>query len=229
MQYGFVIYDKINARKEAREDTMAGFLLLAGFLLCGCVTMDALLPGRDRLTRLWLGLCCGLMLMMWLPTLFAFALRFDIAAQWSGLAAAAVIAGLCAYLNRGKPRNRRFTGMPLWLLLALVLPLAVLGGYLQYTHVLRDVNGALHVGQSTYGDLCLHLGIATSLRGAAYPPDYSLLPGTLLGYPFLGDSMVTSMLLFGSDLAAAFAVTGTPPPSGTSSPVFTAPPPTSPR
>lgn len=188
---------------------MAGFLLLAGFLLCGCVMMDALLPGRDRLTRLWLGLCGGLMLMMWLPTLFAFALRFDKAAQWSGLAAAVAIAGLCAFLNRDTPRNRRFTDMPLWLPLALVLPLAILGGYLQYTHVLRNVNGALHVGQSTYGDLCLHLGIATSLRGAAYPPDYSLLPGTLLGYPFLGDSMVTSMLLFGSDLAAAFAVTGT--------------------
>ena len=99
--------------------------------------------------------------------------------------------------------------MPLWLPLALVVPLAILGGYLQYTHTLRNVDGALYVGQSTYGDLCLHLGIATSLRNAAFPPDYSLLPGALLGYPFLADSMVTTLLLFGTDLAPAFVVTGT--------------------
>jgi hypothetical protein len=187
---------------------MIGYLILAGFLLCGCVTMDALLARRDRLVRLWLGLCAGLVMMMWLPALFAFVLHFDRAAQLLGLAVAAATAGVCAFIGRKRPRSRH-TDMPLWLPLALVVPLALLGGYLQYTHILRNVNGALHVGQSTYGDLCLHLGIATSLRGASFPPDYSLLPGTLLGYPFLGDTMVTTMLLFGSDLTHAFVVTGT--------------------
>jgi len=188
---------------------MLGYLLLAGYLLCGIVMMDALVPGRYRLTRLWLGACAGLVLMMWLPTLCAYALRFDRAAQLVGLGLCAGLAALCAWRARGKPRQRRMTDMPAWLPLALVLPLAILAGYLQYTHTLRPVDGALNVGQSTYGDLCLHLGIATSLRGASYPPDYSLLPGTLLGYPFLGDSMVTSMLLFGSGLSGAFVVTGT--------------------
>ncbi len=188
---------------------MLGYLLLACFLLCGVALMDALLPGKQRLTRLWLGLCAGLMLMMWLPTLYAFPLGFTQSAQLLGLGTAVLLAGCALWAARRRPRERRWTDMPLWLLLALVLPLAVLGGYLQYTHVLRNVNGTLHVGQSTYGDLCLHLGIATSLRGAAYPPDYSLLPGTLLGYPFLGDSMVTTMLLFGSGLTGSFVVTGT--------------------
>lgn len=187
---------------------MIGYLILAGFLLCGCVTMDALLARRDRLVRLWLGLCAGLVMMMWLPALFAFILRFDRAAQLLALAVAAAIAGACAFIGRKRPRSCHID-MPLWLPLALVIPLALLGGYLQYTHILRNVNGALHVGQSTYGDLCLHLGIATSLRGASFPPDYSLLPGTLLGYPFLGDTMVTTMLLFGTDLTHAFVVTGT--------------------
>ena len=188
---------------------MVGFLVLMAFLLCGVFMMDALVPGQPRLTRLWLGLCAGLILMMWLPTLFAFALRFDRPAQLLGLVCAALAAGLCAFHYRKAPRNSKLSEIPLGLLLALVVPLAILGGYLQYTHTLRNVEGALHVGQSTYGDLCLHLGIATSLRGATYPPDYSLLPGTLLGYPFLGDSMVTTMLLFGSDLTGAFVVTGT--------------------
>ena len=188
---------------------MGGILLLVGYLLCGVVMMDGLLARRDRLIRLWLGLCAGLALMMWLPALLAFAMRFTLAAQLAGLGTAAALAGLCALLTRKNPRQNRWTDMPLWLIPALVVPLALMSGYLQYTHTLREVNGALHVGQSTYGDLCLHLGIATSLRGAAFPPDYSLLPGTLLGYPFLGDSMVTSMLLCGSPLALSFALTGT--------------------
>ena len=188
---------------------MGGVLLLGGFLVCGVVLMDGLLPGKDRLVRLWLGLCAGLLLMMWLPALTAFFIRFTLAAQLLGLTVAAAGAGLCAFLTRDIPRQKRWTDMPLWLPLALVVPLTLMSAYLQYTHTLRAVDGALHVGQSTYGDLCLHLGIATSLRGAAFPPDYSLLPGTLLGYPFLGDGMVTSMLLGGSGLAFSFVLTGT--------------------
>ena len=188
---------------------MPGFILLAGFLLCGIALMDALVPHQPRLTRLWLGASAGLMLMMWLPALYAYATGFTRLAQLLGLTTAGVLAAAFCLWARKTPREHRFTDMPLWLPLALLLPLGALSGYLQYTHILRNVGGALHVGQSTYGDLCLHLGIATSLRGAAWPPDYSLLPGTLLGYPFLGDSMVTSMLLFGADLTQAFVVTGT--------------------
>ncbi|MBR1821952.1 MAG: hypothetical protein IJ769_10060 [Clostridia bacterium] len=188
---------------------MGGVLLLIGYLACGVALMDGLLPSRQRLTRLWLGLCAGLMLMMWLPTLFAFFLRFTLTAQLLGLGAAVLGAGLAQFFSRGKRRCESWTDMPLWLPLALVAPLTILSSYLQYTHVLRSVDGALNVGQSTYGDLCLHLGIATSLRNAAYPPTYSLLPGALLGYPFLGDSMVTSMLLCGSGLALSFRLTGT--------------------
>ena len=188
---------------------MGGVLLLMGFLACGVAVADGLLPGRQRLTRLWLGLCAGLMLMMWLPTLFAFFLRFTAAASLLGLGAAALLAGAAQFFTRKTPRRRSWTDMPPWLPMALVIPLALLGGALQYTHILRPENGALYVGQSTFGDLCLHLGIATSLRGAAYPPTYSLLPGALLGYPFLGDSMVTSMLLLGCNLRLAFVLTGT--------------------
>lgn len=188
---------------------MGGYLLLAAYLACGLAVADGLFRGRDRLTRVWLGLCAGLVLMMWLPTLLAFFLRFTALAQLLGLAVAAGAAGASQIKARGKPRAKAWTGMPLWLPLALVIPFAILGGWLQYTHTLREVDGALHVGQSTYGDLCLHLGIATGLRNAAYPPQYTLLPGARLGYPFLADGMVTSMLLLGADLRGSFVVTGT--------------------
>ena len=188
---------------------MLGILILALYLLSGVALADAVFYRRQGLIRLWLGLCAGLVMLMWLPTLFAFFIKFTRTAQLCGLGTAAALAGLAQALTRGKKRQRRFTDMPAWLLPAIVVPLALLGGYLQYTHTLRNIDGALWVGQSTYGDLCLHLGIATSLRNAAYPPDYSLLPGALLGYPFLADSMATTLLLFGTDLTTAFVVTGT--------------------
>ena len=190
---------------------MGGILLLCAFLACGLVIADNLFSNKSGLVRVWLGMCAGLALMMWLPALFAFFIDFTRTAQLLGLVCAAIPAGILAWTGRRRVRTHApFCGdIPWQLVIALLLPLALLSGYLQYSHILRDVNGALHVGQSTYGDLCLHLGIATSLRIAAFPPVYSILPGTMLGYPFLGDSMVTSMLLFGGDLSTCFVLTGT--------------------
>lgn len=188
---------------------MNGFRLLLAFLLCGVITMDAVFYHRNRLTRLWLGLCAGLVMLMWSPVVFAFVVDFTKTAQHLGLGLSALIAAGAWYANRRHNRNREWTDIPILLLIALIIPFGVLGGYLQYSHILREVDGALHVGQSTYGDLCLHLGIATSLRNAPFPPDYNILPGSLLCYPFLADSMVSSMLLFGSDLSHSFVITGT--------------------
>ena len=190
---------------------MGGILLLCGFLACGVVIADGLFRNKNGLTRVWLGLCAGLMLMMWLPAGLAFLMDFTRSANLLALGIATVLAFAVWFCSRKKARRHEgFMGdIPVWLPLVLIVPLALLSGYLQYSHILRNVDGALHVGQSTYGDLCLHLGIATSLRNAAFPPDYSILPGAMLGYPFLADSMVTSMLLFGSELAASFVITGT--------------------
>ena len=159
---------------------MGRLLLLFGFLTCGTVLMDGLLPHRNLLVRIWMGLCAGLMLMMWLPTLFAFFIDFTRTAQLLGLALAALMAAASWAMNLKKPYAVQPMDMPIWLPIALIVPLAILSAYLQYTHILREVDGALHVGQSTYGDLCLHLGIATSLRNASYRPDYHIQPVTLM-------------------------------------------------
>jgi len=192
---------------------MGGLLLLLGFEAAGFAAADALFPRRSRLVRLWLGLTAGLLMMMWFPSLFAYALRFTPVAQLLALA----LAFLLAALARLFPAERRalsrpaepFCGdMPAWLPLALAAPLFMLSIYLQYTHVLRNVGGALNVGQSTYGDLPLHLGIATGLQGSAYPPKYTLIQNALLGYPFLMDALSASMLSLGSTLQAAFVAPG---------------------
>ncbi len=186
-----------------------GFGILAAFLLSGVLAAEGLFGNRPRATRLYLGLTTGLVLMMWLPSAWAFLFGFTVKAQWWALGSAFALSGaLYAFGRAGRKDASKTIGLPPRLLL-LILPFLLLSFYLQYTHTLRPVDGALHVGQSTYGDLSLHLGIATGLRNASYPPEYTLLPGTMLGYPFLADAMVTTMLLFGAPLGWSFIATGT--------------------
>ena len=70
-------------------------------------------------------------------------------------------------------------------------------------------DGSWWVGQSTYGDLAMHMSFVTSLKNAAFPPEYALFPGQQLSYPFLMDSLSTSFYLFGWSIQAALAIPGT--------------------
>ena len=190
---------------------MLSLLYLAAYLIAGVGIAYCLVPRVRVVARVWIGLTLGILLMMWLPALLAFFVDFSVLGHMLALIPlCAITAG--AYFLRDKAPARAFAKGDKQLLIAIAavaLPLTVLGGYLQYTHCLREVNGALHVGQSTYGDLPLHLGIITSLRDAAFPPDYSILPGEKLTYPFLMDSFSTSFMLFGMPLNWAVVIPGT--------------------
>ncbi|MGN0972552.1 MAG: hypothetical protein ACI4OY_11390, partial [Aristaeellaceae bacterium] len=164
------------------------------------------------LTRLWLGMSLGLLLLMWLPALCAFALDFTWAAHWAALALLAALTG-AVYLLRDKRPARGWDSREQALLrqLALVaLPLTVLSGYLQYTHMVRIASdGSWHVGQSTYGDLPMHMSFITGLKNASFPADYPFYPGERLSYPFLVDSLSTTFYLMGWRIQEALTVPGT--------------------
>lgn len=190
---------------------MLAVAYLALFLLCGAGITFLLLPRVRFVARIWLGLCLGLLMMMWLPALTAFLCRFTVSAHLFALLPLGAI--MCAaWLLRDKRAPLPFDAAEkrlCLLLLAVSLPLTVLTAYLHCTHTLSPApNGTLHVGQSTYGDLPLHLAIVTSMRGAAFPADYSILPGTLLSYPFLTDTLSTSFMLMGFSLRAAILAPG---------------------
>ena len=191
---------------------MFSILYLLFFLAGGVVITRLLLPRMRPIKRVYIGLSLGVLLLMWLPVLWAYAFCFDYLSH--GLAAVTLL-GLCglSFLLRDKrpavpfdDRERR----ALKTLLIIVLPLAVLGGYLEYTHSIRlAADGSLHVGQSTYGDLSLHLAVATSIVGAKFPLHNSLMLGATMAYPYLSDSIASTMLLFGMELNNAMALTGT--------------------
>ncbi len=191
---------------------MTAALYLAVYLLCGCWIIRCLLPRQSVLTRIWLGASLGLLLMMWLPAMMAFVVKFSALGHWLALIPLAGLTAAAHFLRDTSPVKpwdaaEKQLGIQM---LIVVLPLTILSAWLQYTHNVRIMeDGSWWVGQSTYGDLAMHMSFVTSLKNSAFPPDYSLFPGMQLSYPFLMDSLSTSFYLFGWSLQAALAVPGT--------------------
>ena len=191
---------------------MIATLYLAVYMFCGLAIIRFLLPRQSVLTRVWLGASLGLLLMMWLPALLAFAVKFSVAGH---LLALIPLAGMTAgtYFLRDKSPVRGWDADESRLAIRMaivVLPLTVLSAWLQYTHNVRIMeDGSWWVGQATYGDLAMHMSFVTSIKNSAFPPDYSIFPGMQLSYPFLMDSLSTTFYLFGWSIQAALAVPGT--------------------
>ena len=187
---------------------MLSILYLLIYLLAGCFCIRCLLPQKQVIVRVYLGLALGVLLMMWLPALIAFVDAFSVRGHLLALIPLAAICAGCFFV---RDRHAAFS----WsgqdktagiLLLCIALPLTIVCAYILHTHVLLEGENGLYTGQATYGDLNLHLSIITSLRDAKFPADYAIFPGERLSYPFLTDSLSTSFMLFGMSLRMAVLV-----------------------
>ena len=185
---------------------MIAVLYLACYLLCGMAIVRLLLPGHRPLVRIWLGMSLGFLLMMWLPALCAFAFDFTYAAHWAALVPLALVTG-GAYCLRDRREARKWDDAEKRQLMhaaILIVPFVLYSCYVQYTHVMRiGPDGSWNCGQSTYGDLPMHLSFITNLPGGAFPPDYPFFPGEQLSYPFLTDSLSSTFYLMGWSVQAA--------------------------
>lgn len=78
--------------------------------------------------------------------------------------------------------------------------------YLLKTHTIpQDETGAYHTGQATYGDMNMHFAFITSItKQGVFPPEYSILPGYRICYPFLCDSISSSIYIWGAGLRLAY-------------------------
>ncbi len=191
---------------------MLSIVYLGLFLMAGVWIIRCLLPRLTPLVRGYIGVSLGVLLLMWLPALWAYAVAFTLFAHWLSLA---TLGGLCliAFWQRDKRPLRRFDDKQrkqLTRLCIMVIPLMILSAYLQYTHCIRLADdGTYHVGQSTYGDLSLHLAVTTSIENAQFPLHNSLMIDETMAYPYLSDSIATSMLMLGQSLPMAMSFTGT--------------------
>lgn len=182
---------------------MLGILWFLFWLCAGILSARSVFFPLRRSLRVWLGVVWGLCAAIWAPIPFAFLFGFSKAAHlFAALALLAVTAVLVLRSRRCVPsgeqnRNDRqllLFGLPLWVLMLILLRNHTLPG-----------GAALYTGQCTYGDMCMHLGFITSIaEQGAFPPYYSILPSAQLCYPFLCDSVSSSLYLLGLPLRWAY-------------------------
>lgn len=190
----------------------AGTLYFLVFQFAGFLLFQTFFKKEHLFSRIILGSVAGSLLLQWLPVLTAFLLGFTPLAHIAALLPLVLIFFLAIKYWPEDPELQPLIAS--WCctlrrhicILVLTVLAAVLWIWLLYTHTLRPgSDGALHCGQSTYGDMCMHLGFITSIAvGQGFPPDYSIFPGVKLAYPFLSDSISSSIYVFGASLRYAY-------------------------
>ena len=178
------------------------------YLVSGYRAACRLFSAERTVIRLWLGSVLGLCMLMWFPALAALLLSFSLSAQLAGAAAALAVGIVCSLPFTRKnslPAPEPVRESPA---LLVVLPVFCLCLFLLLGHTIRPKNGGLWVGQSTYGDLSMHLGFISSIAvQKTFPPYYSICPDRLVGYPFLCESVGATFCVLGADLRSATVLT----------------------
>lgn len=164
------------------------------------------------------GSVAGVLALQWFPLLFAFAFDFSMTAHVLALLLQIVLCVLVGWrchcsesslqqhpYRKVNEWKRLFRENPVWILMAVTF---VFFCYCLYTHtIVGNADGSMHTGQSTYGDMNMHFSFITSIANQqTFPPEYSLLPGHKLSYPFLCDSVSSSLYLMGASLRLAYVL-----------------------
>ena len=173
------------------------------FQISGCMLMNRVLANEKIGVRLLGGSVLGSVLLQWMPVLFAFV--FDFTPM--GHTAAAIVTVAAALFVKAKYPIRQgpFQNNGLNLKYGIIPYLVFcVFEYLVFSGFeIRD--GAVYSSQATYGDMSMHLGFITSIaEQQTFPPQYSILPGTKLSYPFLSDSISSSLYIWGCDIRLAY-------------------------
>lgn len=174
---------------------------MGAFLAAGAGLARRLVPHSDVQERLVYASAFAAALLAGLPALAALAFDFTLPAALVALAGAAALA-VWGWLPVAGTAMGKGTETSFWLC---VLPAAALTGWLLFTHTLYVKDGAYWCGQSTYGDLPMHLALIQALaQQGDFPPGFSLLAGqTVAGYHYLCESVSSVFLLLGAGLKFA--------------------------
>ncbi|MDD6213852.1 MAG: hypothetical protein PUB42_01500 [Firmicutes bacterium] len=177
---------------------MAGISYYIFFLVFGVLYADAIFRERSIYFKMWSGGVIGNIVLMSGIIPLALLLGFNKLSHI--LLAVFFVAGyflLCKKpcLKFCKPNKyAMFTVLPIWILICALF----------CNHIMVKIPGGIASGQSTYSDLAMHMGFITSIaEHGVFPPEYNQLAGVKLSYPFLADSLSSSLYIFGTDLKAA--------------------------
>jgi len=178
------------------------------FCLIGIFIANRIFYDTWFFIRIWSGLSIGVICTMWLVIPFSFLFGFSFISHALALFLMIAFYFIIRRFYKEKGDLKYTYNKQDNIFFLVTLPLFIIISYILYTHVIYPgSNGALYGGQSTYGDLSLHLGIITSIATQGkFPPEYSIFPGKILSYPFLADSMSSTLYLFGTNLRWAVLI-----------------------
>lgn len=191
---------------------LIGTLYFLFFQIIGLMLTCFLLRKKSPVTRILCGSILGSVLLQWLPALFAFIFNFSITAHILAALFCCIFIGILFILKRPHCTFSLPTASSLkiflkkhFVFLILFLLTFVIFCAMLSSHTLVVREDGLHTGQCTYGDMNMHLGFITSIaRQQTFPPYYSISPGDKLCYPFLCDSISSSVYIFGASLRYSF-------------------------
>lgn len=181
-----------------------GFLYLTLFIIGG-IFISLNLFSFSGFRRIWLGSVIGTVLLMWLPVLISFVLGFN---RLSHIIAASVLVLLCVlsyFLCKNKRIPLSFDKNELYSLIFIV-PLCIFYAIVEANHIMEPAeSGGMIFGQSTYYDANIHLSfITTPVKQGKMPFQYNIYPTAQVSYPFLCDTVSSSVYIWGSSLRFAY-------------------------
>ena len=191
---------------------ITGILYFTIFQLIGIGISFRILKTESTGYKVLLGSVLGSFSLQWLPAVVSFFCGFNRLSHIIGLIMFFLVLPAFLFTGRQKasvPAAAVSAGAIKGLfrehkILFILLPTFIYYIIIVLTHTIPMTDGSIYTGQSTYGDLNMHLGFITSIANqGTFPPDYSILPGTRLSYPFLNDSISSSLYLFGASLRIA--------------------------
>lgn len=202
----------------------AGYFLL--FQAFGCILSFNILKKEPGTAKVLSGSVTGSLLVGWMPALFSMVMGFNKASHIAALLATFLLTALFCFACRnrlegqesinnsagnkagnassGKKDIKQFASEYGYLLI--VLPVFIFFMLMLFSHTIPyDQDGNMHAGQASNGDMNMHLAFISSIaEQGKFPPEYSLLPGTKLSYPFLCETNSSSIYLWGSSLRFAY-------------------------
>ena len=190
---------------------MIGILLYIYFLFVGFLCANKLFKEKDIYYKAWMGGVFGNVLLMAGIVPIAAVFGFTVISHIILAVLAAVIyAAVCAAKKEQffDISNGIEKSMDIKILLYLIVPITLVIWILMTNHILVPYSGGgVSSGQCTYGDLQMHLGFVTGIAEQhKFPPDYVLLAGEKLNYPFFVDMLSSSLYLFGTTLRMAVLI-----------------------
>lgn len=197
------------------------------FIAAGIWISFRLLSQENLGVRILLGSVIGSFLLQWLPLLCSIPAGFTLASHGVALILLLLLTFAITYFipnttepvaaartNRSSRKRSKHSGKTdkggmcledrLFLVFSTILFLFFC--YLLKTHTIPlEESGAYATGQATYGDMNMHFSFITSIaRQGFFPPEYSILPGHRICYPFLCDSISSSIYIWGASLRLAY-------------------------